>query len=189
MNDELNQVPTIENQYKSETYLEQVEHEIHEIRSHTLKKQRKRSKEGLKQKQQQQQLLVVVGAMLVTDAGEISGEIGIHGDDLGYVAVDLLNESDVLHQIVVDFGLVVVVHLLDQRAVAVEHRLHLPEILREGGPNRRIAFDLAAVFGGGRTGGLASCGGSRGEVCVVVHAPLSGGGGGGGGGGRLRFDS
>lgn len=127
----------------------------------------------------------------MTDVGEISGEIGIHGDDLGYVPVDLLNESDVLHQIVVDFGLVVVVHLLDQHAVAVQHRLHLPEILGEGGPNRRIAFDLAAVFGGGRTGGLASCGGSRREVCVVVHARLSGGGGGGGGGGsgRLRLHS
>lgn len=41
MNDELIQVPIIETQYKFDTYLEQVEHEIHEIRSHTSSKTHK----------------------------------------------------------------------------------------------------------------------------------------------------
>lgn len=46
---------------------------------------------------------VAVGMALVADGGEIGGEIGVHGDDLGYVAVDLLDERDVLHEIVVNF--------------------------------------------------------------------------------------
>lgn len=96
--------------------------------------------------------------MLVADGGEIGGEIGIHGDDLGNIAVDLLNERDVLHEIVVNFGLMVLVDLLDEEAVAVEHGLHLPEILGEGGPDGGIAVDL---FGGGGFGG---------EAGVVVHA-------------------
>lgn len=63
----------------------------------------------------------------------------------------------------------ILVDLLDEGAVAVEHRLNLPEIVGEGGPHRRIAV------------GLFSGGGVRGGAAVVVHARLSGGGGGGGG--------
>ncbi|KAG6415927.1 hypothetical protein SASPL_123346 [Salvia splendens] len=81
---------------------------------------------------------VVGGVVLVADGGEIGGEIGIHGDDLGNVTVDFLNERDVLDEIIVEFGLVVVVDLLDEEAVAVEHRLHLPEVLGEGRPNGGI---------------------------------------------------
>lgn len=88
--------------------------------------------------------------MVVADGGEIGGEIGIHGDDLGNIGVDFLNERDVVDEIIVEFGLVVVVDLLDEEAVAVEHRLDLPEILGEGRPNGRIAVDL--VGGGGFRG-------------------------------------
>ena len=80
--------------------------------------------------------------MGVEEGGEVGVEVGVEVDDLGDVAVELLDQSHVLRHVVWDSGLVVLVHLLDQAPVAVQHALHLPEALVEAPPRLRIAAVL-----------------------------------------------
>ncbi|GMN41300.1 hypothetical protein TIFTF001_010523 [Ficus carica] len=85
----------------------------------------------------------------VEDSGEVGVEVGVEGDDLGDVAVELLDKSDVLAHVVRDPRLVVLVHLLYQRPVPIQHRLHLPEALVEPLPHLRISFLPALLCSGG----------------------------------------
>lgn len=134
----------------------------------------------------------------MNDAGETRRELRIKRDDLWNIPVDLLNQRHVLHQIVVDFRLVILVDLLNQRAVPVKHRLDLPEIAREGAPDRRISAFLETrvaveVVAFERVGGGEKAGGFGGVAVavavvggVVVHGWFSGAGGDDGGVRRLH---
>jgi hypothetical protein len=86
------------------------------------------------------------GGALVEQGREVGGEAGVERDDLGDVAVDLFDERHVLHHVVREPRLVVLVHLLDQRSVPVQHALHLPKVLFEGPPHLGVSAFLA---GGG----------------------------------------
>lgn len=83
--------------------------------------------------------------MVVEEGGEVGVEVGVERDDLGDVAVQLLDQGHVLRHVVRDPRLVVIVYLLYQRPVPIQHRLHLPEALVEPFPQLRIAF-LSSVF-------------------------------------------
>lgn len=72
------------------------------------------------------------------DGREIGREVRVERNDLRDVAVDLLNKSHVLHHVIGEPRLVVLVDLLDQSSVAIEHRLNLVEAGVEGLP--RLAF-------------------------------------------------
>lgn len=98
--------------------------------------------------------------------GEVQREIGVQRDHLRYVLVDLLNQSHVLDHVVGGLGLVILVHLLNQRAVPVKHGLDLPEALAEHLPHLGVA--LEGVFGVG-------------AVLQQVDDARGGGGGDGGG--------
>lgn len=141
----------------------------------------------------------VLGA-LVAHGGEIGVEIGVEMGNLGDVTVEFLNERDVLDHIVGDPGLMVLVHLLNQEAVAVQHRLHLTEAAVESGPHLWVSFFGVLHLAGGGADGVG--GGGGGMVVVAVgllvvaaesgffHARFGGGGRGIKGGhvraGRLR---
>jgi hypothetical protein len=86
------------------------------------------------------------GGALVEQGREVGGEVGVERDDLGDVSVDLLDERHVLHHVVRDPRLVVLVHLLDQRSVLVQHALHLTKVPFEGLPQPGVA---ALLTGGG----------------------------------------
>ncbi|KAL0359180.1 UNVERIFIED_CONTAM: Peptidyl-prolyl cis-trans isomerase CYP21-2 [Sesamum angustifolium] len=82
---------------------------------------------------------------LLNNVGKVRRQIRVKRDDLGDIPVEFLNQGHVLHQIVVDFRLVILVHLLNQGSVPVQHRLDLAEVLCEGGPNGRISVVRVAV--------------------------------------------
>lgn len=89
------------------------------------------------------------------------------------VTVDFLNERNVFHQVIVNFGLMIVVHLLNQNSVPIQNRLHLLEAVSEIGPHLGAAavegflagalvlFHMRAVEETGRRGGLAAGGCER----------------------------
>lgn len=89
-----------------------------------------------------------LGSALMEQGGEIGREVGVEGDDLGDVTVDLLDEGHVLDHVVRDSRLVVLVHLLDQRSVPIQHRLHLPETLVKGIPHLAVAAFVSRFSGG-----------------------------------------
>ncbi|KAF7816103.1 hypothetical protein G2W53_030072 [Senna tora] len=62
--------------------------------------------------------------------------------NLGDVTINLANQSNILHEIVRDLGLVILVHLLDQGTVLIEHRLRLTETPAQRVPNLRITFRI-----------------------------------------------
>lgn len=81
-------------------------------------------------------------------SGEVRGEVGVEGNDLGDVAVNLLDEGHVFYHVVRDSRLMVLVHLLDQGSVPVQHYLHLPEPLVQGIPHLGVATFLGRFAGG-----------------------------------------
>lgn len=101
--------------------------------------------------------------MLLAHGGEIRIEIRVKRDDLGDIPIELLNQGHVLHHIVGNPGLVVLVHLLNQKTVAIQHRLHLPQALVERRPHLGVALFGILHFSVGVPGGGggADCGGGR----------------------------
>ncbi|WVY89649.1 hypothetical protein V8G54_035163 [Vigna mungo] len=98
----------------------------------------------------------VGGRVVVLESGGESGvEIGVEREDLGDVAVELLNEGHVLDHVVAEPRLLILVHLIDQAAVAVQHRLHLAEALIDRRPHHGVAIDADVFCGGGTTGGVS----------------------------------
>jgi len=96
-----------------------------------------------------------VVVVILEGGGEIGVEIGVEREDLGDVAVELLNERHVLDHVVAEPRLLILVHLFDQAAVAVQHRLHLAEALVDRCPHHRVGVH-AVVFGSGAAaGGIA----------------------------------
>ena len=117
--------------------------------------------------------------------GEIGGEIGVKRNDLGDVAVYLLDESLVLDHVVWDSRLVILVHLLDQNSVPVQHGLNLSEIMVQAVPNLGIpaflgggfgqvlvAVVVVVVGGGVGHGGLGGCCRGGGAVIGCGHVQL-----------------
>ena len=115
--------------------------------------------------------VALVSALIMELRGEIGGEIGVKRNDLGDVAVYLLDESHVLDHVVWDSRLVILVHLLDQNSVPVQHGLNLSEIMVQAVPN----LGIPALLGGG-----------FGQVLVAVVVVVGGGVGHGGLGGCCR---
>lgn len=75
---------------------------------------------------------------MVKEGGEIGGEVGVKRNDLGDVAVDLLDKTHVLDHVVGDSRAVVVVHLLDQGSVPIQYGLYLAEPAVKLVPHLRI---------------------------------------------------
>lgn len=97
-------------------------------------------------------ILVAAASLAISERrGEIRGEIRVHRDHFGDVAVEFLDEGHVVHHVTWNSRLVVLIHLLNQDSVSVQHRLDLPESLVKGGPNLGVAFvgEAAVVAGGG----------------------------------------
>ncbi|KAK4273705.1 hypothetical protein QN277_017047 [Acacia crassicarpa] len=116
--------------------------------------------------------VVIIGAFLV-HVGEFGVEIRVDMGHLRDVAVEFLNERDVLGHIVGDPGLVVVVHLLNEKAIAVQNGLNLLEAVVESGPHLRVAlFGLLDLVAGGSSEG----GGGGGVVVVVLLVAAASGG-------------
>nr|GMD23834.1 hypothetical protein PanWU01x14_319360 [Ipomoea batatas] len=84
-------------------------------------------------------------AALVNDAGEIDGEIGIHSNDFGDIPVDLSNQIHVPGDVIRKLRLVVLVDLLNQIPVLIQHRLDISETLAQRLPRLLITL-LAAAF-------------------------------------------
>lgn len=130
-------------------------------------------------------LRLVVAVALVSALmelrGEIGGEIGVKRNDLRDVAVYLLDESHVLDHVVWDSRLVILVHLLDQNSVPVQHGLNLSEIMVQAVPNLGVPAFLGGGFGqvlvvvvGGGVGhgGLGGCCRRGGAVIGCGHVQL-----------------
>lgn len=112
--------------------------------------------------------------MVVVVAGEVGVEVGVQRDDLGDVAVELLDEGHVLGHVVRQPGLVVLVHLLDESSVPIQHRLDLVEVGVEAPPDldaADIADVLVVAFS---DGGALGQGRAAAVVAVVVAAVVGG---------------
>ena len=81
--------------------------------------------------------------LLLPHVRKINGESRIEGNDFINITINFLNERNVFNQIVVNFGLMIVVHLLNQNSVPIQNRLHLLEAVSESGPH----LGAAAVEG------------------------------------------
>lgn len=57
--------------------------------------------------------------MVLEDIGEIGREVGVDGDGLGNVGIDLADEGNVSGEVLGELGLVIVVHLRDQGPVLI----------------------------------------------------------------------
>ena len=95
------------------------------------------------------------GVVVLEGGGEIGVEVGVEREDLGDVAVELLNEGHVLDHVVAEPRVLILVHLIDQVAVAVQHRLHLAEALIDRRPHHGVGADAVVFGGGGSAGGVA----------------------------------
>ena len=105
--------------------------------------------------------------LLLTHVRKINGESRIEGNDFINITINFLNERNVFNQIVVNFGPMVVVHLLNQNSVPIQNRLHLLEAVSESGPHPGAAavegfvagafvlFHIGVVDEIGRGGGVA----------------------------------
>lgn len=112
------------------------------------------------------------GVVDLEGAGEIGVEIGVKREDLGDVAVELLNERHVLHHVVAEPRVLILVHLLDQAAVAVQHRLHLVEDVVDRRTHHGVAVNAVVFSGGGAAGRIAVhwgfCGGLKGGKNIYL---------------------
>lgn len=113
----------------------------------------------------------VVGALLA-HAGEIGIEIGVERHDLGDIPIELMNQGHVLRHIVRNPRLVVLVHLLNQKAVTIQHRLHLPKALVERRPRLGVAFSGLLHLAVGVAGGRGADGGRGGGGGMVAAGLL-----------------
>lgn len=126
--------------------------------------------------------VALVSALIMELRGEIGGEIGVKRNDLGDVAVYLLDESNVLDHVVWDSRLVILVHLLDQNSVPVQHGLYLSEIMVQAVPNLGVpallgdgfgqVLVVVVVGGGVGHGGLGGCCRGGGAVIGCGHVQL-----------------
>jgi len=107
---------------------------------------------------------------VLANVGEIGVEIRVERDNLGDVAVELLNKGHVFYHVVVHPRLLVLVHLLNQLPVSVQHRLHLPEPLVQGRPHLWVAVLRLLHFPVWLSGGRAHRGVGGGGVVAVVAA-------------------
>lgn len=125
---------------------------------------------------------IVEALLLLANIGEIGIEIGVERNNLGDVPVEFLNQRNVFDHVIRHPRLLILVHLLNQETVAVEHRLNLPEALVHGGPGLGVAVlgvvELSVgIDGGGARGG----GGVAAAAAVVAVGGVFHGGFGGGG--------
>lgn len=100
--------------------------------------------------------------MVVEGSGEIRGEIRVHGDNFRDVSIEFLDESNVVDHVARNSRLVILVYLLNQCSVPVQHGLDLPEGLVKGVPHLGVVFVreavvLAVVAGGGCSGSGGGC--------------------------------
>lgn len=63
----------------------------------------------------------ISGFVVIEPRGEVRGEIGVHGDNFRDVPIEFLDESHVVHHVAGNSRLVVLVHLLNQHSVTVQH--------------------------------------------------------------------
>ena len=114
-------------------------------------------------------------------------------NNLGDIPIKLLNQRHVFLHVIGNPGLVILVHLLNQEPITVQHRLHLMEALVEHGPGFGVAvlsiLDFAIGLAGGGADGCR-CGGRLvwflASGTAVVGGGIFHGGFGGGGGGVIQ---
>ena len=123
--------------------------------------------------------LAVLGFVVVKVGSEVGPEVGVDRTDFRNVAVDLLDESHVLHHVVWNSRLVILVHLLNKRSVPIQNRLDLPEILAEVLPQLGVTILVLSV--GDDNGGCGGFGSGSGPdptpvpvVGFVFHARFYG---------------